>query len=181
LDSRSQPLSIIYTVNPGVIPPDHWTQDPEVGGGRIIGEACHMIDLIRYLVGVPIQAVEARMIGGHAPASQREDKMTLTLTFKDGSLGTVHYFANGSKRFPKERVEVFSEGRILQLDNFRTLRGYGVPGFSGKRLWRQDKGHRAEVKAFLEGIETGQPDLISWEELQEVSLATFAAVESARK
>jgi predicted dehydrogenase len=180
LDSRTQPLSIIYTVNPGVIPPDHWTQDPEVGGGRIIGEACHMVDLIRYLVGAPIQMVAARMLGGQAPASQREDKMTLTLTFEDGSLGTIHYFANGSKRFPKERVEVFSEGRILQLDNFRTLRGYGVPGFSAKRLWRQDKGHQTEVKAFLEGIAAGGPDLISWEELVEVSQATFIAVKSAR-
>lgn len=180
VDSRTQPLSIIYTVNPGIIPADHWTQDPEVGGGRIIGEACHMIDLLRYLTGTPIQAVDARMIGGAASVSQREDKMTITMNFTDGSLGTVHYFANGSKRFPKERVEVFSEGRVLQLDNFRTLKGYGVPGFSAKRLWKQDKGHQAEIKAFLEGIASGGPELISWDELEEVSQATFTAVEGAK-
>jgi len=180
LDARTQPLSMIYTVNPGFIPADHWTRDPEIGGGRIIGEACHMIDLIRYLVGSPILEVNARMLGGAAPVSQREDKMTLTLSFTDGSLGTIHYFANGSKRFPKERVEVFSEGRILQLDNFRALRGFEWPGFSSRRLWRQDKGHQNEIKAFLDGIQSGGPDPISWDELVEVSRASFLAVESAR-
>lgn len=180
LDARSQPLSMIYTVNPGFIPGDHWTQDPEVGGGRIIGEACHMIDLLRYLVGVPIIEVNARMLGGPGSVNQREDKMTITLSFADGSLGTIHYFANGSKRFPKERVEVFSEGRILQLDNFRALRGFEWPGFSSRRLSRQDKGHQNEIKAFLEGIRSGKPDLISWDELAEVSQASFKALEVAR-
>jgi predicted dehydrogenase len=180
LKSRNHPLSVIYTVNPGSIPADHWTQDTNVGGGRIIGEACHMIDLLRYLVGVPIIEVNARMLGGPASVNQREDKMTITLSFADGSLGTIHYFANGSKRFPKERVEVFSEGRILQLDNFRALRGFEWPGFSSRRLTRQDKGHQNEIRAFLDGIQSGKPDLISWDELEEVSRASFKAVEVAR-
>jgi predicted dehydrogenase len=103
--------------------------------------------------------------------------MSITLTFADGSLGTVHYFANGSKQYPKERVEVFSAGRILVLDNFQRLRGYGWPGFKDKRLWRQDKGHGAEVAAFVERVRSGGAWLIPWEELEEVTLATFAAVE----
>ncbi|MBW1947331.1 MAG: Gfo/Idh/MocA family oxidoreductase [Deltaproteobacteria bacterium] len=180
LDSRTQPLSIIYTVNPGFIPSDHWTQDPDVGGGRIIGEACHMIDFLRFLVGAPILTVSAQMMGGSAPAAQREDKMTITLGFEDGSLGTVHYFANGSIRFPKERVEVFNQGQILQLDNFRVLKGYQWPGFSTKRLARQDKGHQAEIKAFLDVIQSGSPDLIPWQELEEVTRASFSALENDR-
>jgi predicted dehydrogenase len=179
LQQRTQPITLIYTVNAGAIPADHWTQDPKVGGGRIIGEGCHFIDLLRYLVDAPIVDVQARMMG-HAPGVQiRQDKMSITLAFEDGSLGTVHYFANGTKRFPKERVEVFSEGRILTLDNFKVLKGYDWPGFRRKRLWRQDKGHEAEVAAFVEHITEGGEALIPWHELEEVTLATFAAVERA--
>ncbi len=94
--------------------------------------------------------------------------------------GIVYYFANGSKRFPKERVEVFSEGRILVLDNFKGLKGYGWKGFKQKRLWRQDKGHAAEIAAFVERVASGGDWLIPWPELEEVTLATFQAIESAR-
>jgi predicted dehydrogenase/threonine dehydrogenase-like Zn-dependent dehydrogenase len=177
LATRSEPLSLIYTVNAGAILANHWTQDPAVGGGRIIGEGCHFIDLLRYLVGHPIVDVTARSMGAAPGLAVREDKMSITLTFADGSLGTVHYFANGSKQYPKERVEVFSAGRILVLDNFQRLRGYGWPGFKDKRLWRQDKGHGAEVAAFVERVRSGGAWLIPWEELEEVTLATFAAVE----
>lgn len=105
--------------------------------------------------------------------------MSLTLSFADGSLGTLHYFANGSKQFPKERVEVFSGGRILTLNNFQDLRGYGWPGFKDRRLWRQDKGHTAELAAFVQRIQQGGDWLIPWSELREVSEATFTAVEQA--
>lgn len=179
LVERSQPLSVIYTVNAGVIPADHWTQDPQVGGGRIIGEACHFIDLLRYLVGQPIVGLEARMMGAAPGVVVRQDKMTILLEFADGSTGAIHYLANGSKRYPKERVEVFSEGRVLVLDNFKTLRGYGWKGFKRKRLWRQDKGHAAEVAAFIERVIDGGAPLIPWPVLEEVTLATFAAVERA--
>jgi len=179
LAGRSEPLTLIYTVNAGAIPAGHWTQDPAVGGGRIIGEGCHFIDLLRFLVGHPIVEVSARAMGAAPGLAVREDKMSITLTFADGSLGTVHYFANGSKQFPKERVEAFSAGRILALDNFQALRGYGWPGFKGKRLWQQDKGHTAEVAAFVERVRIGSAWLIPWEELEEVTLATFAAVERA--
>jgi predicted dehydrogenase/threonine dehydrogenase-like Zn-dependent dehydrogenase len=176
---RTQPLALIYTVNAGYIPEEHWVQDLEVGGGRIIGEGCHFIDLLRYFVSAPIVDVQARMMGRASGIQIRQDKMSIILAFEDGSLGTVHYFANGTKSFPKERVEVFSEGRILALDNFKTLRGYNWPGFKKKTLSRQDKGHTAEITTFVQQIVNGGKLLIPWEELQEVTLATFLAVEQA--
>jgi predicted dehydrogenase len=179
LAERSEPLSVIYTVNAGAVPVNHWTQDPEIGGGRIIGEGCHFIDFIRFLVGHPIVGVEARMMGAAPGVAVRQDKMMILLEFADGSIGAVHYLANGSKSFPKERVEVFSEGRVLVLDNFQVLTGYGWKGFKRQRLWRQDKGHKAEVAAFIERVMGGGPPLIPWHELEEVTLATFAAVERA--
>jgi predicted dehydrogenase/threonine dehydrogenase-like Zn-dependent dehydrogenase len=179
LRDRAEPISIVYTVNAGQIPPDHWTQDPAVGGGRIIGEACHFIDLLRYLVGQPITGAQARMMGGNGPV--REDKMSILLDFADGSIGTVHYWANGSKQFPKERVELFSQGRILTMDNFRSLKGYDWPGFKQKKLWRQDKGHQAEIEAFIERVTQGGDWLIPWPELKEVTLATLVALEQAQK
>ena len=112
------------TVNAGFIPSDHWTQDPARGGGRIIGEGCHFIDLLRFLAGVPIVSWACTSMEAII-----RDTVSLQLTFADGSMGTVHYFANGSKSFPKERLEIFCAGRILQLDNFEKLRGYGWPGF----------------------------------------------------
>jgi predicted dehydrogenase len=179
LAGRSQSVSLVYTVNAGAIPADHWTQDPEAGGGRIIGEGCHFIDLLRCLAGQPITGLEARMFGRAPGVDVRQDKMSILLEFADGSTGAVHYLANGSKRYPKERLEVFSQGRVLVLDNYTTLRGYGWPGFRRMRLWRQDKGHRAEMAAFVERVAAGGEPLIPWPELEEVSLATFAAVERA--
>lgn len=179
LAGRTQPFSLIYTVNAGAIPPEHWTQDPRVGGGRIIGEGCHFIDLLRFLVGAPVVGLEARMMGEAAGVVVRQDKTSISLEFADGSLGAVHYLANGSKRFPKERVEAFSEGRVLVLDNYQALTGYGWRGFDRVRLWRQDKGHVAEIAAFVARVAAGGPPLIPWEELEEVTLATFAAVERA--
>lgn len=186
VEDRVEPLSIIYTINAGYIPADHWTQDMDIGGGRIIGEACHFIDLMRYLVGRPIVSVFSLAMGGAGVAGASSDKMTINLEFEDGSHGAVHYFANGSKTFPKERVEVFSEGRVFQLDNFRKLnisgekliRRFSIshfkPNFSG-----QDKGHQAGFIAFLNSIRDGEDCPISFEEIENTMLATFAAVESA--
>ena len=121
------------------------------------------------------------MIGEGPGISVREDKMSITLKFEDGSLGTVHYFANGSGQYPKERVEVFSEGRILLLDNFRILKGYQWPGFKTMRLWRQDKGHQQELRAFMIAVRENNNQLIPWEELEEVTLASIIAVEKSQE
>jgi predicted dehydrogenase len=163
------------TVNAGSIPPDHWTQDPQSGGGRILGEACHFIDLLRFLAGAPITGHTSTRMAG-----QTGDTATIQLSFQDGSIGTIHYLANGSRRFPKERLEVFAAGGVLQLDNFRKLKGYGWPGFSSMSLWRQDKGQRACAAAFIDAIENGKPSPIPFEELMEVSRVTIEVAEALR-
>lgn len=174
LATQSGPKAVTLTMNAGHIPADHWTHDPEAGGGRIIGEACHFIDLARFLVGAPIESVQSVFMGQPGPNTPA-DTATITLRFADGSLGTVHYYANGSKKFPKERVEVFSGGRVLVNDNFRTLRAYGWPGVRTLRLRSQDKGHAAGMAAFLDAVRAGGPAPIPMQELLEVSEATLQA------
>ncbi len=180
LDAVKEPKTFILTMNAGAIPAGHWTQDLAVGGGRIIGEACHFIDLLRFLVGESIIAVHGERMGDAPGVATPEDKATLTLRFADGSMGTIHYFANGAASFPKERVEVFAAGRVLQLDNFRKLRGYGWPGFRRMNLWRQDKGQSACAAAFLQALECGKP-AIPVEEIFEVAQVTLDAAEQLRK
>jgi len=167
LDPLGAPKTMIMTVNAGAIPADHWTQSPEIGGGRIIGEGCHFIDLMRHLAGHPVVSVQANAM---APQGERrEDVASFTLEFADGSIGTIHYLANGHKSFPKERLEVFCSGRILQLDNFRVLRAFGWPGFSKMGGWKQDKGQTACAAAFVQAIRDGKPSPIPFEELLEVA------------
>jgi predicted dehydrogenase len=180
LKHRADPLMITMLVNAGAIPPDHWTQDASVGGGRIIGEACHFLDLLAFIAEAPIIRVSATVMGGVSGSLRSEDTMSITLRFADGSVGTVHYFSNGHRGYPKERLEVFSEGKILSLNNFRWLSGYGWKGFRRMNLWRQDKGHFAEIQTFIDHIASGGEPLIPFEQLYNVTLATFAAVESAK-
>ena len=167
LDTVSAPKSFIMTVNAGEILSSHWTQDPEVGGGRIVGEGCHFIDLLRFLAGSAISTVSVSRMRGSAGSPA--DKVSINLEFEDDSHGVIHYFANGHKSFPKERLEVFCAGRVLQLDNFRCLRGWGWKGFRQMRLRRQDKGHAACVAAFVESVRDGKPAPIPLTEILEVS------------
>lgn len=176
LEGASGPKAFVMTVNAGAIPAEHWTQDRQTGGGRIVGEACHFIDLLRYLAAVPVGKHGVAMM-----ASPTGDTATITLTFADGSVGSIHYFANGSKSFPKERLEVFSGGRILQLDNFRNLRGFGWPGFRKMNLWRQDKGQKACAAAFVRAVEQGGDALIPFDELLEVGRITIEIAEAAQQ
>ena len=180
LDTVREPKAFIATMNAGAIPPSHWTQDPAVGGGRVIGEACHMIDLMRYMAGAPVVSIQARRIGDNPAMAVSEDKATITLEFADGSIGTVHYFANGAPSFPKERLEVFCAGRILALDNFRVLRGYGWPGFRRLGSWTQDKGQNACSAAFLAAVTEGKEAPIPAEEIFEVSRVAIEAAQSLR-
>ena len=113
--------------------------------------------------------------------SATRDTVTLQLGFADGSIGTVHYFANGNKSFPKERLEVFASGRVLQLDNFRKLTGFGWPGFSKMNLWRQDKGQKACAAAFIETVQSGGTAPIPFDEIAEVSRLCIELAETARK
>jgi predicted dehydrogenase/threonine dehydrogenase-like Zn-dependent dehydrogenase len=169
LDGTTGPKALIVTVNAGMIPAEHWTQIGTVGGGRIIGEACHFVDLLRFLAASEIASVEctARM------GSPTSDTISTSLRFADGSVGTIHYFANGSKSFPKERVEVFADGRVLQLDNYRKLTGFGWPRFRAMNLWRQDKGHQDCAAAFITATRAPGPAPIPAEEIFEVSHRTI--------
>ncbi|WP_031571259.1 bi-domain-containing oxidoreductase [Rheinheimera texasensis] len=175
-----EPKSFLMTMNAGAIPASHWTQDNSVGGGRIIGEACHFIDLMRFLADSEIVSVQARRMGTNSHHPVTEDKASITLGFADGSFGTIMYLANGSASFPKERVEVFAAGRVLQLDNFIKLKGYGWPGFSKLNLWRQDKGQAACVAAFLQSISTGSSAPIPAEQLFEVARCTIQVAHQLR-
>jgi len=174
IESVREPKSFVMTVNAGAVPPDHWTRDRDSGGGRIVGEACHFIDLLRFLAGSPI--VEHGVVA----ASTQDACVTISLRFSDGSAGAVHYLSSGHRSFPKERLEVFCGGRVLQLDNFRTLRGFGWPGFKVMRLWRQDKGQRACVEAFVTAVREGKASPIPLDELLEVTRTTFEIERSLR-
>lgn len=180
LATVSEPKSFVMTVNAGDIPADHWTQDPAIGGGRIIGEACHFIDLLRHLAGAPITGFHAAALGKHPAVPVRDDKVSITLSFADGSVGVIHYLANGHKSFPKERLEVFAAGRILQLDNFLKLRGWGWSGFSRMNLWRQDKGAVACASRFMDAVRNAQAGVIPLPEIIEVTRSSIIIAEAVR-
>ncbi len=175
----NEPKSFIMTMNAGFKDDSDWTQDRAIGGGRIIGEACHYVDLMRFLAGSPIVEFSARSIGKSPRDGITEDKSSITLAFEDGSFGTIFYLANGANSFPKERIEVFSGGKILQLDNFRNLKGYGWHNFKRMRLFRQDKGNAECVKQFINGIISGCSP-IPLEEILEVSNVTLDISEMLR-
>jgi len=181
LGTVNSPKVFIMTMNAGSIPADHWTQDPEAGGGRIIGEACHYIDLMRHLAGAPITGFTATMMGQAPGVGICDDKASITLTFEDGSFGTIHYLANGGKAFPKERIEIFANDAVLQLDNFRKLTGFGWKGFKKDKLLTQDKGQKDCAKAFVNSIQAGQSTPIAFDELIEVSRISVRVAESLRQ
>lgn len=174
---RSGPLVVNITVNAGAIPRDHWTQDMDSGGGRIVGEACHFIDLARALVGAPICTLQ--VLSARRGADAIDDVALLQLAFDDGSIASVQYLANGDKSYPKERVELFHDGRVLRIDNFRRVESWGMK--VGQRFAHaQDKGHAALAAAFVQAVRGGQPP-IDLEELLEVSRWSVRAAALARR
>jgi predicted dehydrogenase/NADPH:quinone reductase-like Zn-dependent oxidoreductase len=178
LADRSGPAALIITVNAGAIPGEHWTQNPETGGGRIVGEACHFVDLARFLVGAPIADLQAMAAARHG--RPQDDVAHLSLAFADGSTAVVHYLANGSAAFPKERIEVFADGRIWRIDNWRRLQVFGASGGQGHSFSRMEKGHREELAAFARSVRAAQPPPIPYEELFEVSRWAIRAADLAR-
>lgn len=167
ISCSSTPLSVVITINAGSIPLNHWVHDPMVGGGRIIGEACHFIDLAIFLTGSLISAVSASNVGGAS------DCASILLRHFDGSISVVNYFANGNTDLVKERVEVHSDGRSLLLDNYRELRGLGFRSFNSLKT-KQDKGHERQFSLFAERVKTGGPPLIPWPEIANSARATLA-------
>jgi predicted dehydrogenase/threonine dehydrogenase-like Zn-dependent dehydrogenase len=174
---RRAPLTMAYRVNAGAVAPTSWVVDPVQGGGRLVGEVCHMVDTLVDLAGAPVVSVYAQ-----AAASATADDVVLSLTFAEGSMGTIVYASGGDRSLPKEYLEVLGGGSAAVLDDFRTLRVHsrGQTHRRGGRLAQQDKGHAAELSAFLEAVRTGKPSPINPEDAAHVTRVTFAAVESIR-
>ena len=179
LSTSEEPLAMHYRVNAGVLPAEHWLHDPEQGGGRIIGEACHFIDFLTYLCGsLPVRISSS---GLPSVGDYIEDNVVLTLTFEDGSVGTVSYFSNGDRSVPKERVEVFQAGRVGILDDFRRLEWVADGRKRNfKMRLKQDKGHQGEWEAFKKAILNSDEPPIPYDQLFAVTRATFAAVQALR-
>ena len=176
----SEPLAIHYTVNAGFIPLTHWTQDPETGGGRILGEGCHFVDFLIWMSGSLPVKVNAFCLPDCG--KYNEDNVSIQLTFENGSIGTVNYLANGDKAYAKERVEVFGGGRIAVLNDYRSLETWKDGEHKQDRsALRQDKGHAGSWKAFLDAAHNGKKIPITAEEIFSGMLACFAAIESIRQ
>lgn len=174
---RAEPLSMIMTVNAGRLPADSWVMDQEQGGGRVTSELCHFIDLMVAVAGAHVSSIAAtplREEGGEAQTA------IFSLTFADGSIGAIHYLANGNRRIPKERFEVNSSGRSVVIDNFRAIRSFGFSAIRNRRLWTQQKGHQQCIQAFLGAIKGEPTTLPRWDELRNITTATILARESLR-
>jgi predicted dehydrogenase len=172
-----EPFSIHYRVNAGLLPSGHWHYDPSQGGGRIVSEACHFIDFLTFLTGALPVVVQARALPGGE--RYREENVVLTVELADGSIGVIHYLANGGRSMPKERIEVFGGGLSAALDDFRRLELFSAERRATFRApLRQDKGHRREWEAFASAIQSGGPPPIPYDELFAVSIATLAARDS---
>ncbi len=176
-EHRYAPLAMMYRVNAGAISPSHWIQD-SAQGGRIIGEVCHFIDCMTFISGSLPVSVSTISIQGVGSAT--EDTIILTLSFADGSIGSIQYFANGDRALPKEYFEVHCEGRSVVMDNFTHLRS-AEDGTINTRSYNGDKGHATELQATLSAIQRGSPMPISYQEIHAVTQATFAAVQSLRE
>ncbi|CAH0993314.1 L-threonine 3-dehydrogenase [Sinobacterium norvegicum] len=149
LQSVNTPKTFIYTINAGHIPSDHWVQNEAVGGGRLVGECCHFIDLVRFLCGHKVVSYSINNM-----KAECSDSFSVSLSFEDGSIGLINYISVGGKSYPKEKLEVFCAGSVLLLNNFRMLTGYNWPGFKKMRTLRQDKGQRQCAQAFVSAIKT---------------------------
>lgn len=178
---RSQPLSMLYRVNAGAVPASHWMQDASEGGGRIVGEVCHFVDLMQHLCGAAPVSVFAAAVGGETGSVPPEDVVTITLRFADGSIGTIHYFANGHRAVPKEHLEIYGGGRTFILEDFRHARSAAGPAVSRWKCRDQDKGQQAEIRAFVEAVRGGGPSPIPLSEAVLTTLTTFRALDSLRR
>ena len=172
------PMNIIATINAGFIPADVWVQDMKVGGGRIVGEACHLIDLCSYFTCSKVISVCMNAMGVNP--TENTDNASILLKFEDGSNAVINYFANGSKTYSKERVEIYSQGRTVVLDNFRRTTAYGFRNFSGLKT-SLDKGHKNQFHSIIKKVQQGGEPLISFDSLINTSLASFAAIESLKE
>jgi predicted dehydrogenase/threonine dehydrogenase-like Zn-dependent dehydrogenase len=171
------PMSMIYRINAGHIPAGLWVQDQEIGGGRIIGEVCHFVDYLTYMNGSLPESVYATVL---PDPEGKEDTVNVSLSFENGSIGTISYFSTGSKSLSKEYIEIYRAGLIGVLKDFKELEIYGSGKTFTKKLISQDKGQKTMIKTFLDAIKQGKPSPISFEEIYTVTLTTFKVIESIR-
>lgn len=174
LKKNNQPIAINYRINAGPVAPDHWTQDKETGGGRVIGEVCHFIDLAQHLTGSRIESVSANAM---KDPHNLKDSLVINLSFENGSVAGISYFANGGKELAKEKLEVFCSGQTFVIDDFKTLTTYGR-SVRVDKLTKQDKGHKTQMEAFIEAINSGKDSPVSFEEIYHSTEVTFQALES---
>jgi polar amino acid transport system substrate-binding protein len=177
---RTNPISILYRVNGGRVPREHWAQDPEQGGGRVIGEVCHFIDLMHFLTGSLTTRVFAESIHSRDHAVTDADSVFITLKFADGSNGTIAYLAEGDKALPKERVEIFGSGKTFVIDDFRSTTAYAGGKEATKSLPKQDKGQAAEITKVCSVVLNGDEAPIALYDLAATTRATFRALDSLR-
>jgi predicted dehydrogenase/threonine dehydrogenase-like Zn-dependent dehydrogenase len=178
LASADSPMNIVATMNAGFIPDKIWVHDMEVGGGRIIGEACHFIDLISYLAGSKVKSICMNAMGIHP--KENTDNASILLKYENGTNAVINYFANGSKAYSKERIEVFHQERTLVLDNWRSLKGFGFSNFSSSSS-SQDKGHQNQFNQLIDSIQKGGNQIIPMDDIINTTKASFAAIESLKK
>jgi predicted dehydrogenase/threonine dehydrogenase-like Zn-dependent dehydrogenase len=178
LEPVAAPLTLTYRFNAGPLPQDHWTQDPDVGGGRLVGEACHALDLACFLLRSPIERVYTAAVAPGGSAGAGDDQAVILAHFANGSVASIGYFAGGDKAFPKERLEVFGGGRVAVLDDFKVVTLTTGGRTRTHKLRRGDKGHAAELAAFVAAVRAGGPPPIPYCDLLNVSRAGLAAVES---
>jgi predicted dehydrogenase/threonine dehydrogenase-like Zn-dependent dehydrogenase len=171
-------MNVIATMNAGFIPANVWVHDMKTGGGRIIGEACHYIDLIAYLTGSRVKAVCMNAMGVNPEVNT--DNASILLKMENGSTGVINYFANGSKAYSKERVEVFSQERTFIMDNFRKTEAFGVKDFS-KLKTSMDKGHKNQFHRLIKAVQNGGDALIPFESIVNTTRASFAAIQSLKE
>jgi polar amino acid transport system substrate-binding protein len=179
-EGRRGPLSFVYRVNAGRVPRGHWTQDVREGGGRIVGEVCHFIDLLRFWTNAPVTRVYAESVAGQDERATDEDSVLITLRFADGSNGTVAYLAEGDKALAKERVEIFGGGRTFVLEDFRRASMYRGGREETLKLRAQDKGHAAQAHAARAVVLDDAPPPVTLEELANTTRATFRILDSLR-
>jgi predicted dehydrogenase/threonine dehydrogenase-like Zn-dependent dehydrogenase len=176
LSGRSSPLVASYRVNAGFIPRDSWVQDPVEGAGRIIGESCHFVDMLRFLVGAPAKAVQAACIGSADVRQTNRDSVSITIAYEDGSLGHILYYALGGKDYPKEKIELAFDGETIVIDDFRSFETYGAKKV--RSGGKQEKGFDEELAAFTSAILSGGAPPIPFREIVESTLVTFAVHEA---
>ena len=177
IGASNTPINVIATMNAGFIPAEMWVHDMQNGGGRIIGEACHFIDLITFLTGSLVESVVMNALGPNP--TENTDNASILLRYKNGSTGVINYFSNGSKAYSKERIEIYSQNRTIVVDNFRKSEYFGFKSSGMKKT--QDKGHFDQFRIFVENLKNGGTATIPYEQVMNTSRATIAAVESLKE